>query len=176
VKQVDYLLAGVPSLAAMLVFNFVNKEIMTKVLHITKFPPPLVGMFVFFITMLAVEGSDAAMFVDFFEPGVTLLTNFLPVFFMPGLLNAPAALSEIALVDILKFGLVISLGMTAITFKAGFLAEMIMKRSKTPQPPRVAPSNAKFTPWFSEQLELIFFFLTALTGVVALVRIPHTKK
>jgi putative effector of murein hydrolase LrgA (UPF0299 family) len=168
VKQLDFLLASVPSFAAILAFNFLNKTFMQKVLGISKFPPPLVGMFVVFGTMLSLDDENAAKFVAFFEPAVTLLTHFLPAFFMPGLLNAPAAMSDIASADFLKFVLIITLGVTAIAIKASFLAEFIIRAFKIPVPPRAPPSHATFTPWFSSQLESLFGALTAVTGVLAL--------
>jgi hypothetical protein len=103
VKQVDYFLAAVPGLAALLAFNFANKMLMLKVLKIAKFPPPLVGMFVFFGTMLSLPPRDAEQFVAFFQPAVTLLTNLLPVFFSPGLINLPSAMADVAWKDFLKF-------------------------------------------------------------------------
>jgi putative effector of murein hydrolase LrgA (UPF0299 family) len=170
VDHIDYLLAAVPSMAALILFNDINKAFMQKLFKIKQFPPPLVGMFIFFGTMLSLEDSKAARFVDFFEPAVTLLTNFLPVFFMPGLLNAPQAMSKIALSDFLKFVVVIALGMTAITVKAGLLGEYVMGISKAGAPPPAAHSAAKFSPWFSAEAELIAGALTAATGLLAVVK------
>ena len=130
VKQTDYLLAGVPSLAAFLAFNFVNKFILRSMLQITFFPPPLIGMFLFYLAMLSMQDSDAEKCVKFFEPAVALLTNFLPVMFSPGLICTPSATVGIGLVDFLKFTLVIGLGMTAVIFQTGTLTDYIMKISK----------------------------------------------
>ena len=122
---------------------------------LSKFPPPLVGMILFFGTMLSLEEGAATKFVNFFEPGVTLLTHFLPVFFMPGLLNAPAAMWEFAVVDLLKFFLVIGLGVSAMTIKTAYLSEYIIKLTKTVPPPPAPSSHGKFTPWFSGQVEIL---------------------
>lgn len=169
IKQTDYFLAAVPSLVAFVVFNQLIKVFMLHCLNIRKFPPPLVGMFIFFGTLLFLREEAATAMVDFFHPAVTLLTNFLPVFFMPGLLNAPAALSGIAVVDILKFCLVVALGMISITLKAGFLCEYIIKISRAATPDRAPASSIKSEPWFSAHLELIMGCLTALTGLMSLV-------
>jgi hypothetical protein len=80
VEHLDILLAAVPSMAALLLFNDVNKAFVRELFKVKKFPPPLVGMFLFFGTMLYLDGKDAAKaakFVAFFEPAVTLLTTFL---------------------------------------------------------------------------------------------------
>ena len=128
VKQVDYVLAAVPSLLAFLAFNHVIKSTMRQVLPNLKFPAPLVGMFLFFFAMLGMPRSAAAKFVEFFEPGVTLLTNFLPALFAPGLIRTPAALKAggVSMVDFFKFCLAISLGGTAIAIETGIVTESIL--------------------------------------------------
>ena len=132
VKQVDYVLAAVPSLLAFLAFNHVVKSTMRQVLPNLKFPAPLVGMFLFFFAMLSMPRSAAAKFVEFFEPGVTLLTNFLPALFAPGLIRTPAALKAggVSMVDFLKFCLAISLGGTAIAIETGIVTESILRLTR----------------------------------------------
>jgi len=169
VKQTDYLLAGVPSLAAFLAFNFVNKFILRSMLQITFFPPPLIGMFLFYLAMLSMQDSDAEKCVKFFEPAVALLTNFLPVLFSPGLICTPSATVGIGLVDFLKFTLVIGLGMTAVIFQTGTLTDYIMKISKSVAPLDVPPKFSKFVPWFSREIELVLGSVTLLSGLLAVV-------
>jgi len=169
VTQIDYALAGLPSLAAFLAFNFVNKFIIRSMLKITSFPPPLIGMFLFFVGMVSMKESDAEKCVEFFEPGVALLTNFLPVLFSPGLICTPSATVGIGFVDFLRFTLVIGLGMTAVIFQTGMLTDYIMKISKAVAPPAEAPKFSKFVPWFSDQIELIFGSVTLLSGLLAVV-------
>jgi len=95
VAQIDYFLASVPGMAVFLVFNSLMRIFTRGMLGLATFPPALVGMFIFFFTMIGLEDRDAAKFVAFFDPAVVLLTNFLPVFFLPGLLNAPAAMAQV---------------------------------------------------------------------------------
>ena len=97
-----------------------------------------------------------------------------PVFFIPGLISAPAAMAKIEWPDLAKFALVISMGMTAITVKAGLLVDRMMRASEEGAeggaPPRASlPQSTKFTPYFSRELEIIFGALTAVTGLLALV-------
>jgi hypothetical protein len=161
VDLIDYFLASVPGLAVFLMANSVMTIFTRGVLRLATFPPPLIGMLIFFFTMLGLKERDAAKVVAFFDPAVVMLTNFLPVFFLPGLLNAPAAMAEVALVDFLKFCLIVILGMAIITIKASLLSEFIIRSiggsASTAPPPSGAgaPLSApKFTPWFSQQLEM----------------------
>jgi len=167
VQQVDYALAAVPSLIAFLVFNTILKFVMRDVLGITKFPAPLVGMFLFFFAMAGMKEESSTKFVDFFEPGVTLLTNFLPALFAPGLIRTPAALAlgGVQAMDFLKFLLIISLGSTTICIQTGLFTDFIMRLKKThsSSPPAAASSSTTkpqakgpFKPWFSQHVELIF--------------------
>ena len=175
VKQIDYALEAVPSLAAMFASNFAVAMLMRNVLGITKFPPPVVGMFAFFGTMLSLKESDADKFVAFFEPSVKMLTIFLPVFFSPGLIRTPAAARGTNLVDFLKFTLIISLGLVSIIAQTGFVTQFVMKLSKTTPPASQPPSKSKFKPAFSADLEIIYGVLTAMTGVLALV-VPYLQQ
>jgi len=190
VKQIDYVLAAVPSGAVLIIFNAWLKILMRQVLKIaifatptvgsyipsksktrSKFPPPLVGMFLFFGTMLSLSEANAAKFVDFFAPALDLVTNFLPLFFVPGLISTPAALEGVGLVDVCKFFVVIFMGMVAIAIKSAYVVEYVMKISKVPQPPSQPPTVTKkgqFKSWFSPELEKLFGFLTLATGVVSL--------
>jgi hypothetical protein len=98
---------------------------------------------------------------------------------MPGLINAPAAMAKIEWADLAKFVLVITMGMTAITAKAGLLVDRMMQASdqgaQGGAPPRASPpQSAKFTPYFSRELEIIFGTLTAVTGLLALVDLEIT--
>lgn len=129
VKQVDYVLAAVPSLLAFLAFNHVVKFAMQLGFGGTRFPAPLVGMFLFFFAMLGMSASAAAKFVEFFEPGVTLLTNFLPALFAPGLIRTPAAFKAggVSTEDFAKFGLAIAIGGSAIAVETGMFTELIMR-------------------------------------------------
>jgi putative effector of murein hydrolase LrgA (UPF0299 family) len=156
VKQMDYALEAVPGLSAMFASNFIMSTLMKDVLGITKFPPPVVGMFAFFGTMLSLKESDADKFVAFFEPSVKLLTIFLPVFFSPGLIRTPAAARGTNLIDFMKFTLIISLGLVAIIAQTGYVTEYVMKLSKTTPPESQPPAKGTFKPVFSQELELIF--------------------
>lgn len=49
-----------------------------------------------FLALSASEDHHANMVVDFLEPSVTLLTNFLPNFFIPALIVAPLATRDIS--------------------------------------------------------------------------------
>jgi len=185
VDQIDYFLASMPGLAVFLMANSVMTIFTRGVLRLATFPPPLIGMLILFFTMLGLKERDAAKVVAFFDPAVVMLTNFLPVFFLPGLLNAPAAMAEVALVDVLKFCLIVILGMAIITIKASLLSEFIIRSiggsanserrlalSAAPPPPLSAgaPLSApKFAPWFSQQLENVFGLLAAVSGGAALV-------
>jgi putative effector of murein hydrolase len=176
VDLIDYFLASVPGLAVFLMANTVMTIFTRGVLRLAMFPPPLIGMLIFFFTMLGLKERDAAKVVAFFDPAVVMLTNFLPVFFLPGLLNAPAAMAEVALVDFLKFCLIVIMGMAIITIKASLLSEFIISSiggsasAASPPSGAGAPLSApKFTPWFSQQLENVFGLLASVSGGAALV-------
>ena len=113
----------------MMGINILLKFAMRSV-GINKFPPPLVGMFIFFASMVSMEEKDAAKFVNFFEPANVLLTNFLPVFFSPGLIRTPAAARGVKLWDFVKFVTIISGGLVAIIFQTGLLTDFVMKIAK----------------------------------------------
>jgi putative effector of murein hydrolase len=150
------------------VFNFIVKGIMRNVLKVN-FPAPLIGMVIFFFSMANMQDNDAAKFVEFFEPGVVLLTQFLPVFFIPGLISTPRAATGIRLLDVLKFASIVVIGMTAILFEVGHIVELVMKITKKTPPEPLPPKFGKFVPWFSEDVEIIFGALTGLTGLLAYV-------
>ena len=172
VKQVDYVLAAVPSLGVIMAFNIVLKFVMKSLLGISQFPPPLVGMFIFFGTLVSMKDEDAARFVDFFEPANVLLTNFLPVFFSPGLIRTPAAAKGVKMIDFVKFVATISVGLVSVLAQTGFLTDFIMRATGAAVPPPAPPKRGKFVPWFSQSSEIIWAVTTALTGVLALAAPP----
>ena len=59
VQQIDYGLETIPSLAAILTINYALKYLMRQVLGITKFPHPLVGMFMAFAGLMSMKEKDA---------------------------------------------------------------------------------------------------------------------
>ena len=170
VKQLDYVLEAVPSLSAILLFNFALKGLLRNVLGIKTFPPPLVGMAAFFFTMVNMDSSNAEAVFSFLKPGVALLTNFLALFFLPGLVVTPLAIvrEQVRALDFLKFCLIIFSGMAAILAQTSFLVEFLMKITKAEIPRRLPPTKGKFEPFFSASLEIILGSLTAVTGVAAL--------
>ena len=172
VKQVDYVLAAVPSLGVIMAFNIALKFVMKNLLGISQFPPPLVGMFIFFGTLVSMKDEDAARFVDFFEPANVLLTNFLPVFFSPGLIRTPAAAKDVKMIDFVKFVATIFVGLVSVLAQTGFLTDFIMRATGAAVPPPAPPKRGKFVPWFSQSSEIIWAVTTALTGVLALAAPP----
>jgi len=137
----------------------------------SKFPPPLVGMFLFLGTLLSLPDAHAAKFVAFFAPALDLITNLFPLFFVPGLIVTPAAMQGVLPVDFVKFFAVVSLGMISITVKSMYVVEFVMQMCKMQQPPSQQPRLAKkgeFTSWFSRELEHLFGVLTLVTGILAL--------
>ena len=55
-----------------------------------------VGMFVVFAGLVAVSERQSSKVVKFMQPGVDLLTSFLPAFFIPALVVAPLSLANMS--------------------------------------------------------------------------------
>ncbi|EKX46332.1 hypothetical protein GUITHDRAFT_138411 [Guillardia theta CCMP2712] len=88
VKQVSKLLDSVPSVAVLILLNTLTIKVFKK-FGVTVIPPPLFGMFSLFAFLLAIPETAASKVVKFFNPGVTLLNRFLPLFYTPALVVLP---------------------------------------------------------------------------------------
>ncbi|EKX42556.1 hypothetical protein GUITHDRAFT_111531 [Guillardia theta CCMP2712] len=164
VQQIDYGLETIPSIAAFLTINLALKYLMRQVLGITKFPHPLVGMFMAFAGLMSMKEKDAAKVVSFFKPGLDLLTNFLPAFFAPGLIVTPLAMKDVSAVDFTKFLSVLGLGGSGLYFIIANVVAILQEKGNREQKAQPqAPKRAGFKSWFSPQLEKIFFTLTGLS-------------
>jgi len=129
-------------------------------------------MLILFSALAASEDDDAQKVVDFMEPGTTLLTNFLPSFFIPALIVAPLATRNIASIDIAKFLSVISIGLPSVLVFTGHLIQLLQKLSgqtlvKTHKKPK-GVSTVKPSSWFSPALEKMFIASTAGSAILSL--------
>uniref|UniRef100_A0A6U4VXY5 LrgB-like protein n=1 Tax=Hemiselmis andersenii TaxID=464988 RepID=A0A6U4VXY5_HEMAN len=178
VDQSRHLVKTIPSMAAFLTLNHVLKFIMKTKLKLHTFPHTLTGMLLLFGGLCFTETKNAAKVVDFMEPATTLLTNFLPSFFIPALIVAPLAARDIPGIDIAKFLAIISI---ALTGGAGFTGHLVqgLQRLDGQKPAKqggakASPSNAAFKSWFSPEIEKLFAAVTALSGAAALA-VPQAK-
>ena len=127
------------------------------------------------------EEENAKKVVDFMEPATTLLTNFLPCFFIPALIVAPLATRGISNSDIGKFLAIISIGLPSLLAFTGHLVQGLQAATGTGTPKSNKKKSkksknkvAKYTSWFSPSLEKVFAAGTLGLGVLSL-KIPGLK-
>lgn len=167
IEQTDYLLATAPSMAAFMAINFSLKHFMQSVLGVKKFPHALVGMFLFFASMVAMGPKRADQVVDFFKPANDLLTSFLPCFFIPGLIVTPLAAQGVSGIDFGKFLAILATGLTGLYGLVGHIVQILQKmQPSSGKAAQIPLGKVGFS--FSDALQKLFGGASLVTGGLAL--------
>jgi len=127
-------------------------------------PPPLVGMFAIFFSLLALPESAASGVVSFFKPGVDLITRFLPMFFVPALVVLPLSASGISGDTAIRaLGVVIGTMLFSFASTAGFTTAL---QNLSPQREAVKEAGGSL-PGFSGFLQRLLATCTLLAGALS---------
>mmetsp|Transcript_22534 Transcript_22534/g.53186 ORF Transcript_22534/g.53186 Transcript_22534/m.53186 type:complete len:511 (+) Transcript_22534:141-1673(+) len=144
-----------------------------------KFPAQLGGcgiLFAFLVLADAIApGKGNAMF-EYLTPGTTLLTKWLPVFFVPGLAMLPLAPSVGSGMEVAKVLLVTGLGFVYTLYSVAFTVLFLRKLDGKIAPPAPAQATKKSTPVasgppakpFSEEAMSFLFKTSVVTGIGSL--------
>mmetsp|Transcript_28933 Transcript_28933/g.78387 ORF Transcript_28933/g.78387 Transcript_28933/m.78387 type:complete len:511 (+) Transcript_28933:226-1758(+) len=144
-----------------------------------KFPAQLGGcgiLFAFLVLADAIApGKGNAMF-EYLTPGTTLLTKWLPVFFVPGLAMLPLAPSVGSGMEVAKVLLVTGLGFVYTLYSVAFTVLFLRKLDGKIVPPAPAQATKKSTPVasgppakpFSEEAMSFLFKTSVVTGIGSL--------
>lgn len=164
VVQAKKLATASPSLAAFVVLNLLMTRAI-KQAGLSSMPPPLVGMFAMFGTLLALPDDASDKVVSFFKPAVDMITRFLPLFFVPALIALPLSASGVAGVDAAKGLAAILAGLVGCYASTAVVTVGLQKIS--PPPPAVEAAAGGSLPGFSQFLESMFGTFVLLSGLAA---------
>ncbi|CAM6126433.1 unnamed protein product [Calypogeia fissa] len=116
-----------------------------------RFPSALFGMFCIFILLNvanAVKSEVATMIISFFQPAITFIQRWLPLFYVPSLVVVPLAIQGIPTAAAAKIALIIVAGWAASCAVAGSTAMVVRSIVKTEmEPAEYTPKAAPFADW-----------------------------
>lgn len=111
-----------------------------------KFPAQLGGcgiLFAFLVISEAIVPGFGNSIFEYLTPGTTLLTKWLPVFFVPGLAMLPLAPSVGSGLEIAKVLLVTGLGLVYTMYTVGYTVLFLRKMGGKIAPPEPAAQTSK---------------------------------
>mmetsp|Transcript_10197 Transcript_10197/g.23880 ORF Transcript_10197/g.23880 Transcript_10197/m.23880 type:complete len:520 (-) Transcript_10197:59-1618(-) len=111
-----------------------------------KFPAQLGGcgiLFAFLVIADAVAPGFGTSIFEYLTPGTTLLTKWLPVFFVPGLAMLPLAPSVGSNLEVFKILLVTCLGFVYTLYSVAYSVLFLRKLDGKVAPPAPAPAPKK---------------------------------